>query len=49
MGLKQYKLEELIELVENTNSQGLYGPEAVRGINNQKEMMKSKADLNGRD
>ena len=49
MGLKQYKLEELIELVENTNSQGLYGPEDVRGINNQKEMMKSKADLNGRD
>ena len=49
MGLKQYKLEELIELVENTNSQGLYGPEDVRGINNQKEMMMSKADLNGRD
>lgn len=49
MRLKQYKLEELIELVENTNSQGQYGPEDVRGINNQKEMMKSKADLNGRD
>lgn len=49
MAVKKYKLGELIELVDETNSKGLYGPDDVRGINNQKEMMKSKADLNGRD
>ena len=49
MTLKKYKLGELIELVEETNSEGMYGPEDVRGINNLKEMMKTKADLNGRD
>ena len=49
MALKKYKLGKLIELVEETNSEGMYGPEDVRGINNLKEMMKTKADLNGRD
>jgi len=49
MGLSKYKLEELIELVNKTNSEGLYGPADVRGINNMKEMMLTKADLHGRD
>ena len=49
MGLSKYKLGELIELVEETNSEELYGPEDVRGISNLKEMMTTKADLNGRD
>ena len=49
MGLKKYKLGELIELVEETNSEGLFGPKDVRGISNLKEMMSTKADLNGRD
>ncbi len=49
MRLKKYKLGELIELVEETNSQGKYGPKDVRGISNLKEMMSTKADLNGRD
>lgn len=49
MGLKKYKLEELIELVEETNSEGKYGSKDVRGISNMKEMMSTKADLNGRD
>lgn len=49
MGLKKYKLGELIELVEETNSRGMYGPKDVRGISNLKEMMTTKADLNGRD
>ena len=30
MGLKKYKLGELIELVEETNSNELYGPDDVR-------------------
>ena len=49
MGVKNYKLGELIELVEEINSDKLFGPEDVRGINNLKEMMGTKADLNGRD
>lgn len=49
MGLKKYKLGELIELVEETNSDELFGSDDVRGISNLKEMMSTKADLNGRD
>ena len=49
MALTRYKLGDLIELLDERNSEGLYGIESVRGINNLKEMMKSKADLNGRD
>ena len=49
MGLSKYKLGDLIELVEETNSDELYGPDDVRGISNLKEMMSTKADLNGRD
>lgn len=49
MGLKKYKLGELIELVEETNSDELFGPDDVRGISNLKEMMTTKADLNGRN
>ena len=49
MALTKYKLGELIELVEETNSKEMYGPDEVRGISNIKEMMRTKADLNGRD
>ena len=49
MGLSKYKLGELIELSDERNTEGIYGIEDVRGINNMKEMMKTKADLNGRD
>ncbi len=49
MGLSKYKLGELIELVEETNSDELFGSDDVRGISNLKEMMSTKADLNGRD
>lgn len=49
MANKTYKLGELIELSNETNSDEKYGIDDVRGINNLKQMMKSKADLNGRD
>ena len=49
MGLSKYKLGELIELVEETNSDELFCSDDVRGISNLKEMMSTKADLNGRD
>lgn len=49
MAMKKYKLGGLIELVVETNSDELFGPNDVRGISNLKEMMSTKADLNGRD
>lgn len=49
MGLTKYKLGSLIELSGERNTDGFYGINDVRGINNLKEMMSSKADLNGRD
>lgn len=36
-------------MVVETNSDELFGPNDVRGISNLKEMMSTKADLNGRD
>lgn len=49
MGLSKYRLGELIELhtVKNTDLQ--YGIPDVRGVNNLKQLMPTKADLNGRD
>ena len=49
MANKTYKLGKLIELSDETNTDEKYGIDDVRGINNLKQMMKSKADLNGRD
>ena len=49
MGLKKYKLGELIELVEETNSDELFGPNDVRGISYLKEMMSTKADVANTD
>ena len=49
MALTKYKLGELIEPSDERNTECIYGIEDVRGINNLKEMMKTKADLNGRD
>ena len=45
MGLKKYKLGELIELSVEKNSEGLYGIENVHGISNAKEIMSTKADV----
>lgn len=49
MGLKKYKLGELIELVEETNSEGLFGPEDVRGMTITKEIIPTKADVANTD
>lgn len=49
MALTKYKLGELIELLGNTNNDLQYGIEDVRGVNNLKKMMPTKADLNGRN
>ena len=49
MGLKKYKLGELIELVEETNSEGKYGPDDVRGMTITKEIIPTKADVANTD
>lgn len=49
MGLSKYKLGELIELRDVRNSDLQYGIADVRGVNNIKQLMPTKADLNGRD
>lgn len=49
MRLKKYKLGELIELVEETNSQGKYGPKDVRGMTITKEIIPTKADVANTD
>lgn len=49
MVLTKCKLGEHIELLEFTNTSLSYGVEDVRGVNNLKQLMPTKADLNGRD
>ena len=43
------KLGDYIELREETNVDLQYGVEDVRGVNNLKLLMPTKADINGRD
>lgn len=49
MASTKCKLGYYIELRENTNADLSYGIPDVRGVNNLKELMPTKADLNGRD
>ena len=49
MGLNKCKLGEHIELREVTNGNLRFGPDDVRGVNNLKLLMPTKADINGRD
>ena len=49
MGLTNCVLGSYLELCSNTNADLLYGINDVRGVNNQKQFMSTKADLNGRD
>lgn len=49
MPLTKSRLGEYIELREETNDDLLYGVEDVRGVNNLKFLMPTKADINGRD
>ena len=49
MALTKYKLGELIELVEETNYNGIYGPNDVRGITITKEIVPTKADVSSTD
>ena len=49
MALTNIRLGELIELLGNANADLQYGLDDVRGVNNLKKMMPTKADLNGRN
>lgn len=49
MALNKYRLGDLLELLEHTNQNLRYLAEDVRGVNNLKQLMTTKADLNGRD
>lgn len=49
MGLSKCKLGKYIELREITNADYSFDMESVRGVNNLKQLMPTKADLNGRD
>ncbi len=49
MGSSRYRLFELLELLNIQNSDSKYGIEYVRGVNNQKKLMPTKADLLERD
>lgn len=49
MALTKYRLGELIELCEITNEDLSFGVDDVRGVNNLKKLMPTKADINGRD
>lgn len=47
MGLKKYKLGELIEHCDDRNSDGVYSLENVKGISIKKEFIETKADMVG--
>lgn len=47
MALTKYKLGDLIELVDERNSDNLFRADSVVGLGIQKEIIKTKADLDG--
>lgn len=49
MGLTKYNIGELIELVEETNSAGRFGPDDVRGMTITKEIIQTRADVSSTD
>ena len=49
MALNKCKLGEHIELCNEVNSDLSFGLDSVRGVNNLKFLMPTKADMNGRD
>jgi type I restriction enzyme S subunit len=49
MGLTKYKLGELIELVQDTNSGLQYGPDDVKGMTITKEVIPTKANVSETD
>lgn len=49
MGLTKHNIGDLIELTTEVNSENLYGPDDVRGMTITKEIIPTKADVEGTD
>jgi type I restriction enzyme S subunit len=49
MGLTKYHIGDLIEMVDEVNSEGLYGSDNVRGMTITKEIIPTKADVDNAD
>lgn len=49
MALSKYKLGDLIELVQESNTELKFGPDDVMGMTITKEIIPTKADVNGAD
>ena len=49
MALTKYRLGDLIEQLDNRNDKLAFGVNDARGINNKKEIIKTKADVSKRD
>lgn len=49
MGLNKYCLGDLLELLENNNSELQFDASYVRGVNNLKKLMPTKVDISDRD
>lgn len=47
MGLKKYKLGDLVELTDERNSMGRYSLEDVKGISTEKNFIETKANMDG--
>ena len=47
MGLKNYKLGELIEPTDERNSLGKYSLDSVKGISTDKAFIETKANMDG--
>lgn len=49
MALTKYKIGDLIEQITEVNSESIYGPNDVRGMTINKEIIPTKADVEGTD
>ena len=49
MALTDCYIGDLIELIEEVNSEGLYGPDDVRGMTITKEIIPTKANVSNPD
>ena len=47
--MKYNRLGQYIERIDRRNDEHMYGLEDIRGVSNTKELMPTKANMNGRD
>lgn len=49
MGLTKVRLGDCLQIIDRKNENGVYGINDARGVNNQKKMIPTKADISNRD